>query len=70
MTAIEWLEELIECGADLEQIKKCLPRAKEMEKQQQGYSEKEVLAILFELSCNNDTDKEETEEWFEQFKKS
>jgi len=33
-TAVEWLEELIECGADLEQIKKCLPKAKEMEKEQ------------------------------------
>jgi flavodoxin len=33
------------------------------------YSEEEVLDILFELSCNNDTDKEEVEEWFEQFKK-
>jgi hypothetical protein len=33
-TAVEWLEELIECGANLEQIKKCLPQAKEMEKQQ------------------------------------
>ena len=31
-TAVEWLEELIECGADLEQIKKCLHHAKEMEK--------------------------------------
>ena len=33
------------------------------------YSEQEVLEILFELSCNTDTDKEEIEEWFEQFKK-
>lgn len=33
-TAVEWLQELIECGADLEQIKKSLPKAKEMEKQQ------------------------------------
>jgi hypothetical protein len=33
-TAVEWLEELIECGADFEQIKKCLPKAKEMEKEQ------------------------------------
>jgi hypothetical protein len=29
-TAVEWIEELIECGANLEQIKKCLPRAKEI----------------------------------------
>ena len=33
-TAVEWLNELIECGADLDQIKKCIPKAKEMEKQQ------------------------------------
>jgi hypothetical protein len=33
------------------------------------YSEEEVLEILFELSCNSDTDKEEVGEWFEQFKK-
>jgi uncharacterized protein YukE len=33
-TAVEWLEELIECGANLEQIKKCLQKAKEMEKEQ------------------------------------
>ena len=33
------------------------------------YSEEEVLEILFELSCNNNNDKEEMKEWFEQFKK-
>lgn len=33
-TVVEWLAELIECGADLEQLKKCLPKAKEMEKEQ------------------------------------
>jgi len=33
------------------------------------YSEEDVLEILFKLSCNSDTDKEEVEEWFEQFKK-
>ena len=33
-TAVEWLSELIECGADLDQIKKCIPKAKEMEKGQ------------------------------------
>jgi hypothetical protein len=37
--------------------------------QERMYSEEEVLEILFELSCNSDTDKEEVEEWFEQFKK-
>jgi hypothetical protein len=33
-TAVEWVEELIECGANLEQIKKCLPRAKEIFEEQ------------------------------------
>ncbi len=33
-TAVEWIEELIECGANLEQIKKCLPRAKEIFEEQ------------------------------------
>jgi hypothetical protein len=37
--------------------------------QESMYSEEEVLEILFELYCNSDTDKEEVEEWFEQFKK-
>ena len=37
--------------------------------QERSYSEEEVLEILFELSCNSDTDKEEVKEWFEQFKK-
>jgi hypothetical protein len=37
----------------------------EMEKQQQGYSEEEVLKLL--LNCPTNTEKE-TIEWFEQFK--
>jgi hypothetical protein len=41
----------------------------QQEQDKNKYSEEEVLDILFELSCNNDTDKEEVEEWFEQFKK-
>jgi hypothetical protein len=41
----------------------------QQEQDKKMYSEEEVLDILFELSCNNDTDKEEVEEWFEQFKK-
>jgi hypothetical protein len=39
------------------------------EEDKKMYSEEEVLELLFEVSCNNDTDKEEMEEWFEQFKK-
>jgi hypothetical protein len=42
----------------------------DLKEQERMYSEEEVLEILFELSCNSDTDKEEVEEWFEQFKKS
>jgi hypothetical protein len=41
----------------------------QQEQDKNKYSEEEVLEILFELSCNSDTDKEEVEEWFEQFKK-
>ena len=33
-TAVEWLEELIECGADLEMVKNAIPKAKQMEKKQ------------------------------------
>lgn len=40
-TAVEWLEEIIECGADLDLIKKCIANAKAMEKEQiiQAYRE-------------------------------
>jgi len=44
-TAVEWLEELIECGADIGQIKLCITKAKEMEQVQNersrviGYSQ-------------------------------
>ena len=49
-TAVEWLQELIECGADLEQIKKFLPKAKEMEKQQERmYSEEEVEELIYNV---------------------
>jgi len=67
-TAVEWLFEQvwITSGEDLPEL---LEQAKEIEKKQQGYTEEEVLEILFELSCNSDTDKEEMKEWFEQFKK-
>lgn len=84
-TAVEWLQELIECGADLEQIKKSLPKEKELEKQQQGYSEEEVdffvNNILHHIKCyeynvNNlelisfSNDIEfEIEKLYEQFKK-
>jgi hypothetical protein len=40
-------------------------QAKEMEKEQQGYSEEEVLEFL--INCPTNTEKD-TIEWFEQFK--
>jgi len=33
-TAVQWLEEIIECGADLDLIKKCIAKAKAIEKEQ------------------------------------
>jgi hypothetical protein len=44
-SAVEWLEELIECGADIGQIKLVITKAKEMEQAQNersrviGYSQ-------------------------------
>jgi len=56
-TAVEWLKELIECGADLEQIKKCLPKAKVMEKEQiidaclSNKATQPVIKKLFEMQA-------------------
>ena len=68
-TAVEWLFEQvwITSGEDLPEL---LEQAKEMEKQQQGYSEEEVIKILYQfhydlVNSNFDT----KEEWFEEFKK-
>jgi hypothetical protein len=33
-TAVEWLVNLIDCGVNLKQLKQCLPKALEMEKEQ------------------------------------
>jgi hypothetical protein len=41
-------------------------QAKEMEKEQQGYSKEEVLKLL--LNCPTNTEKD-TIEWFKKFKK-
>ena len=78
MTAVEWLEDCLteqhpngsfvwNTRADLEALFK---QAKEIENQQQGYSEEEVIKILYQfhydlVNSNFDT----KEEWFEQFKK-
>ena len=77
MTAVEWLEDCLteqypngsfvwNTRADLEALFK---QAKEIENQQQGYSEEEVIKILYQfhydlVNSNFDT----KEEWFEQFK--
>jgi hypothetical protein len=77
-TAVEWLEEQMQTRLFTPQNAiKILEQAKEMEKQQQGYSEKEVLEqlnILMSLpssTLDKFTDKNGsiTKEWFEQFKK-
>ena len=69
MTAVEWLFEQvwITSGEDLPEL---LEQAIEMEKQQQGYSEEEVIKILYQfhydlVNSNFDT----KEEWFNEFKK-
>jgi hypothetical protein len=78
MRAVEWLEDCLteqhpngsfvwNTRADLEALFK---QAKEIENQQQGYSEEEVIKILYQfhydlVNSNFDT----KEEWFEQFKK-
>jgi hypothetical protein len=71
-TAVEWLEEKIKDNTLIKPslingFNILLEQAKEMEKEQQGYSETEVLQLLLRLqqteSYNN------LYEWFEQNKK-
>jgi len=71
-TAVEWLEsKLIDIGLDypISKAKEAFEQAKEMEKQQQGYSEedmKEAFRIGFNLGCNavESLTNEIAEEWF------
>lgn len=56
-TAVEWLEELIECGADFEQIKKCLQKAKAMEKEQ--------IVIAYQSDRNPCSD-EDAEQYYQE----
>ena len=76
MTAVEWLELnlLGLISFDSEELrakyKDRVAKAKEMEKQQQGYGEEEVIKILYQfhydlVNSNFDT----KEEWFQKFKK-
>jgi hypothetical protein len=67
-TAVEWLEQLL-FNKQGKFTKGDIEQAKEIEKQQQGYSEEEVIKILYQfhydlVNSNFDT----KEEWFEQFK--
>jgi len=67
-TAVEWLVEQLQQNKFITESQIYL--AKEMENQQQGYSEEEVIKILYQfhydlVNSNFDT----KEEWFEQFKK-
>jgi len=75
-TAVEWLELnlLGLISFDSEELrakyKDRVAKAKEMEKQQQGYGEEEVIKILYQfhydlVNSNFDT----KEEWFQKFKK-
>jgi hypothetical protein len=76
-TAVEWLEKEIE-GLDtamsFHYFKDKINQAKEMEKQQQGYSEEEVLNIINQVERFINKDKStftEIPNWFiEQFKKT
>ena len=64
-TAVEWLFEQvwITSGEDLNEL---LEQAKEMEKQQQGYSEEDMTNYALYILHN---DVITPKEWFEQFKK-
>ena len=70
-TAVEWLyKTLIDKNRGMS-IEETINKAKEMEKQQQGYSDEEVLDILgtFLYNLQMGEDVEDVKEWFEQFKK-
>jgi len=75
-SAVEWLVNVVQsCIAPNFIPKEIVEQAKEMEKEQQGYSEKEVKKILFEWGMykvsTNFTVGEvmDYEQWLEQFKK-
>jgi S-adenosylhomocysteine hydrolase len=64
-TGVEFLVEMFDLKTDLAII----DQAKEMEKQQQGYGEEEVLEILYKHTEDLLAGKKVTlEEWFKQFK--
>ena len=73
-TSVEWLVNELENNClisyrsdDYVLFKKLLEQAKEMEKEQRMYSEKEVLQLLLRLQQTESYDN--LYDWFEQFKK-
>ena len=65
-TAVEWLCEQYHLKQDIEIVK----QAKEMEKEQQGYSEEEVLNIIDNFCETFKVDlilREDFNQWFDQF---
>jgi hypothetical protein len=71
-TAVEWLaNELFKQltgEPDKISLKEVLEQAKEIEKQQQGYSEQEVENILIEYVKTNPTKPYRVISWFSEFK--
>ena len=66
MTAVEWLCKQYHLKQDIEIVK----QAKEMEKEQQGYSEEEVLNIIDNFCETFKVDlilREDFNQWFDQF---
>lgn len=78
-TTIEWLEHMLSIILNEEEFKKItytIEQAKEMEQQQQGYSEEEMLKMLhkfgFDYTYNYRGEKtiyEWIPEWFEEYKR-
>jgi len=73
-SAVEWLENYLNlhcnptfCDIENSDFEILIRQAKEMEKQQQGYSEEEVLDIITKWEQQSSW-KEFPEEWFKQFK--
>jgi len=64
-TAVEWLFQNIWTNPP-ENLLEIIDKAKEMEKEQQGYSEEEVIEILLTFRAENPR---YIEEFIEQFKK-
>jgi hypothetical protein len=70
-TAVEWLVDYFSKYVDMNKHIEEIEQAKEMEKEQQGYSEEEVINFLQEMNDWPTTfeGRIDIREWFEQFKK-